>query len=191
MSNERRRYFRIDDTVGLHAILVSPDDLESRLDGFWNNNHQFSIRNEYNHQLEEHLADFHAIENKMPELARYLSVLQKQIELITQKLEPEQNQLGDKAQDVNISAQGISYYSDAPVKLGDMLELNFKLLPSGQQLISFARVILIEDHDNFEQGKFRISLDFEHIHEADQEILIKHVHAKQMGKLGTATSDQN
>ncbi len=187
MPDERRRYFRIEDTVSLHVTQVSPDELESRLDDFWNNHHQFSIRNEYNHQLEEHLADFHAIENKMPELARYLSVLQNQIDLITEKLIPEQYQFSDPAQDVNLSAQGISYYSDATAELGDMLELNLKLQPSGQQLVTFARVISIEEHDNTEQGKFGISLDFEHMHEADQEILIKHVHGKQM----RALSDQS
>ena len=173
----------------LHATLVNPDEIESRLDDFWNNRHQYSIRNEYNHQLEEHLADFHAIENKMPELARYLSVLQKQIELLTYKLIPEQSLLAHIEQDVNLSAQGISYYGDDAVKLGDLLELEIKLLPSGLQLVMFARVTLFEDSDIHEQGKFRISLDFEHIQEADREILIKHVHGKNLRSLAPPHSD--
>jgi c-di-GMP-binding flagellar brake protein YcgR len=188
MSDERRRYFRIDDTVSLSTTPVCADELDDRLDDFWNNQHLFSIRNEYNHQLEEHLADFHAIENKMPELARYLSVLQKQIELLTEKLIPEQDQFSSDSQDVNISAQGIAYYSDEAVKMGDVLELNLKLAPSGLQLVAFARVVMIEDHNNTEQGKYRISLDFEHMHEADQEILIKHVHAKQLDEIGASRS---
>lgn len=191
MSDERRRYFRVNDIASLQSTPVSPDELEDRIDDFWNNHHQFSIRNEYNHQLEEHLADFHAIENQMPELARYLSVLQKQIDLVTAKLIPEQDQFPDKPQDINLSAQGISYYSDDPVKLGDLLELYLKLLPSGQQLVTFARVISIEDHDDPKQGKFRVSLDFEHIHDVDQEILIKHVHARQMRELREPDRDKS
>ena len=33
---------------------------------------------------------------------------------------------------------------------------------------------------------FRISLDFEHIHEADRELLIKDIHAKQIEALNAA-----
>ena len=124
MTEERRRYFRINDRVELQATPVSLDEIESRLDNFWNNHHQFSIRNEYNHQLEEHLADFRAIESKMPELARYLSVLQKQLEILTEKLIPEQSQISATEQAVNLSAQGISYFSNDKLKPGDLLELN-------------------------------------------------------------------
>jgi c-di-GMP-binding flagellar brake protein YcgR len=191
MPEERRRYFRIDDTAQLHATLVKPDEIESRLDDFWNNQHLFSIRNEYNHQLEQHLADFNAIENKMPELARYLSILQKQIESLTNKLIPEQSQFANPQQVVNISAQGVSYYSDDAFEPGDLLELELKLLPSGQQLVIFARVTKINGHDNSELGKFRVSLDFEHIHDADQEILIKHVHSKNLRSLVPPQSEDN
>ena len=188
MSEERRRYFRIDDTVQLQATLISPHEIDNRLAGFWNNQHRFSIRNEYNHQLDEHLADLHAIERKMPELARYLSVLQKQIETLTDKLIPEHNLPPGTKQEVNLSAQGISYYSDEEIKSGDLLELELGLLPSGQQLLILAKAILIENHDNAEQGKFRISLDFEHIYDADQEILIKHVHGKNLRALVSSYS---
>jgi hypothetical protein len=191
MSEERRRYFRINDTVQLQTTPVSPDEIVTRLDDFWNNHHQFSIRNEYNHQLEEHLADFHAIESKMPELARYLSVLQKQLEMLTEKLIPEQSQISATEQVVNLSAQGISYFGNDTVKPGDLLELALKLLPAGQQLVTFARVTSVEEHDDSAQGKFRISLDFEHIHDADQEILIKHVHSKNLRALGKSHSDKN
>jgi c-di-GMP-binding flagellar brake protein YcgR len=126
----------------------------------------------------------------MPELARYLSILQKQIELLTDKLIPEQDQFSDDGQSVNISGQGISFYSHEIARAGDVLELNLKLAPSGLQLVAFARVVLVEDHNNADQGKYKLSLDFEHIHDADQEILIKHVHGKQLSALGASRSDE-
>lgn len=57
-------------------------------------------------------------------------------------------------------------------------------MPSGLRLVIIARVVKVEmDPD---QGENRISLDFEHLHEADREILIKHIHRKQMEALSNA-----
>lgn len=186
MSKERRRYFRTDDIVSLHTRTISKDELTDRLEEFFSNQHAFSIRNEYNHQLEEHLADFRLIENRMPELARYLAVLQNQIALLTEKLLPEDEAYLGEEQGVSLSAQGIAFYSDQPVDEGEVVELNLKLLPEGQKIVSFARVVKVQTETGKNQGRYKISLDFEHIHETDREILIKHVHGKQMRALGDA-----
>ena len=58
MTKERRRYFRTDDIVSLHTRTVSKEELSGRLEEFLNNQDQFSIRREYNRQLDAHLADF-------------------------------------------------------------------------------------------------------------------------------------
>ena len=77
MADERRRYYRIEDEVLLVLQLIEAEDIDDRLEDFWANEHAFSIRNNYNFQIEQHIADRHKIENQMPELARYLSVLEK------------------------------------------------------------------------------------------------------------------
>ncbi len=51
----------------------------------------FSMHNNYNFQIEQHIADRHKIENKMPELSPYLVVLEKQIGRITEKLIDEEH----------------------------------------------------------------------------------------------------
>ena len=74
MTSERRRFFRIDDEVMLGYEVIEQAGVDARLDDFWQNEHAFSIRNNYNFQIEQQIADFSKIEKKMPELARYLSV---------------------------------------------------------------------------------------------------------------------
>ena len=77
-------------------------------------------------------------------------------------------------------------YSDQALDEGDVVELNLKLLPQGQKIVTFARVILIREESENNQGRYKISLDCEHIHDTDREVLVKHVHGKQMRELGNA-----
>jgi len=66
------------------------------------------------------------------------------------------------------------------------VELKLKLLPSGLRLVIIARVVLVETDSSQDPGEYKISLDFEHLHEADRETLIKHIHGKQMESLSSA-----
>ena len=183
MTDERRRYYRIEDEVLLVLQLIEPADIDDRLEDFWANEHAFSIRNNYNFQIEQHIADRHKIENQMPELARYLGVLEKQIDSITDRLigDEHDNQMVRKK--ANLSAQGISFIEAQAPGQGDLLELKLKLLPSGLRLVIMARIVLVEPDSAGAQDKTRISLDFENLHEADREILIKHIHGKQIESL--------
>ncbi len=190
MTRERRRYYRIEDRVGVKCELVDPAQVAERLDRFWNDRHQFSIRNDFNFKIEQHQADLKKIKGSMPELGRYLDMLQEQIDLLTDKLLQDDDDFADSERRVNLSAQGISFYQDEAVDNSSIVELHLKLLPSRQQIVSFARVIQCEELDH-ELGKYRLSLDFENIHEADQEILVKHVHAKQLREFGASRFEKS
>lgn len=183
---ERRRYFRIDDEVALALMPVAGVDEEARIDDFWQNEHAYSIRNNYNFQIEQHIADFNRIEKRLPELARYLRVMERQIDRITEKLAVEDDDSKIERKSVNISAQGLQFHADDAPPKGSLVELTLKLLPSGLRLVIMARVVQVEAENDPDDGAHRISLDFEHLHEADREILAKHVHGKQMESLGSA-----
>ena len=185
MEAERRRYYRIWENVALSCDSLGPDS-ESRLSDFWNNEHAFSIRNNYNFQIEQHLADFNKIENRMPELARYLRVLEDQIDRITNTLiEDEFDQSLDE-KETSLSAQGIAFHDTLLPEPDSLVEVNLKLLPSGFRLVIIARVVKVDTGMDHKDGPNKISLDFAHLHEADREILIKHIHTKQMESLSVA-----
>ncbi len=186
MTDERRRYFRIEDETLLSLVQIDQAAIDDRLEDFWTNEHAFSIRNNYNFQIEQHIADRHKINTKMPELGRYLGVLEEQIDNLTNKLISDENDLAMTQKSVNLSAQGIAFYDDQAPGHDELVELKLKLLPSGYRLVIIARVVLVEKDQSQDQGKYRISLDFENLHEADREILIKHMHGKQMESLSNA-----
>lgn len=183
---ERRRFFRIDDTVGIKTETIPADQLDTRLNDFWTNQHEFSLRNEFNHELDQHIADFLAIEKQYPAIARYLKVLQKQVDLLSEKVLPDEHLNSSSAKTVNISAQGISFVSSETVSVGDVIEISLQLLPKKQRIVIFAKIVSCEKIEN---DKYQLTVDFEHIHEADREILIKHIHGHQLKSLGAARFD--
>ncbi len=186
MTREKRRYYRIEDMASLATQSIDKAELDDRLEDFWTNEHAFSIRNNYNFQIEQHIADRHKIESKTPELGRYLAVLEKQIDRLTDKLITDENDQAMTEKSVNLSAQGIAYCDDKPPEQDELVELKLKLLPSGLRLVIIARVVLVENANDPDEGKHRITLDFENLHEADREILIKHVLGIQMESLSSA-----
>ena len=182
---ERRRFFRIEDIVGLKTEVIDQPEVQKKLDNFWNDQHEFSIRNEFNFKIEQHQADLQKIKAQMPEVGRYLTILQEQLDLITDKLLKDEDKFAELELQVNISAQGISFFAEEAVNPNDIVELHLRLLPSRQQIVVFAKVIDCQKLDDA-SGRYRIALDFEHIHEADREILIKHIHGKQLKALGAS-----
>jgi hypothetical protein len=186
MSSERRRYYRVDDEILLAVEQIGKSEIDDRLEDYWSNEHAFSLRNNYNFEIEQHIADRHKINRKMPELGRYLDLLEKQIERLSDRLSGDENDLAMSQMSVNLSAQGLAYYADEAPDPDALVELTLKLLPSGFRLVIIARVVKIEGNQGHDQGNHRVSLDFEHLHEADREILVKHVHGLQMETLSSA-----
>ncbi len=183
---ERRRFFRIDDTVEIKTETIPADQLDERLNDFWTNQHEFSIRNEFNHELDQHASDFIAIEQQHPAIARYLKTLQKQVDLLSEKILPDDKLNGSHERDVNISAQGISFLSTVAISTGEVVEISLQLFPKKQRIVVFSKVISCENIGDFQ---YKLTVDFEHIHEADREILIKHIHGQQLKSLGAARFD--
>jgi predicted nuclease with TOPRIM domain len=187
---ERRRFFRIEDIVGLKTELIEKPLVDEKLKNFWDDQHEFSIRNEFNYKLDQHQADLQHIKNKMPEVGRYLGLLQEQLDLLTEKVLQDEDRFTEQDIPVNLSAQGISFFSKESVKTDEIVELHLKLLPGRQQIKVFSRVVECQKV-NDAMGKYKIALDFEHIHEADREILVKHVHGKQLRALGASRFEED
>ncbi len=185
MAEERRRFYRIEDIVSMKTEVVDESEAPERIKQFWQEQHQFSIRNDFNYKLEQHQADLKAIKTKMPELGRYLSILQEQLDILTDKILEDEDKFTDLEHQVNLSAQGIAFVSPEAAQHGDILELHLKLNPGRQKIVIFARVVSCEPVED-PTGHYNIALDFEHIHEADREIIVKHVHGKQLTALGAS-----
>jgi len=185
-NQDRRRFYRITDEVGIVSKKVDIDELDDRLRDFWTNPHAHSLRNDFNYQIQQHRSDLSIIQRKHPEIGRYLAVLQQQLDLITQKLLAQGKDNEVQPKQASLSAAGIRFYSDEGIDRGDVVELDLTLLPDGQKIVIFAKVIDCAENNEHFPGRYTVSLDFEHIHESDREILIQHVHGRQLNAIGAA-----
>ncbi|MFT5548380.1 MAG: c-di-GMP-binding flagellar brake protein YcgR [Candidatus Azotimanducaceae bacterium] len=187
MNNQRRRYFRIEDTLSFTVLMIDPSELQTQIDNFWNEKPVYGAHHRVDHQIEQQLKDFNVIEKEMPELARYLSVLQAQVDSLTAKALSEQISSLDR-QKVNLSGQGMSYMADQKLIVGNTVKLDLELLSSNLMITIFAQVVSIVPMSGQNPEQYRTSLDFTHIYEADQALLVKRINTQQLKDIVAAKS---
>lgn len=183
-AEERRRYFRIDDCVRLTYRQVSPDEMEAgirqldegKLDQFT----LMSSLTALNGQMAIHMR---RIQNRDPDVALYLKSLDQKIELLAQALVAQDvSLLTQSGVPVNLSAGGLGLDVSEPIEAGTMLELKMLLLPSFTGLVTYAEVVRCEQLSPSEQAtghSHRLNLEFRHLREQDQDLLIRHILRRQ------------
>jgi len=179
--SERRRFFRIDDEVGLEYKLISedeykaaPEELEKIKQTAFSLSAEFAtLNNEFNPTL-------NSIRNSHPEIAQYLDLLNKKIDSIsTRFLEEEIEGLEESTCMANISASGIAFKCDTDLANEQPVKLRIILLPEKIGVTIFGRVQdRFRSADQKKQGI--VCIDFEHIRYDDQELMIRHNLNKQM-----------
>ena len=181
---ERRRFFRIEDEICLDISIVSEQEYKDAPQELSKvKNSAFALSASFATINQAHLPMMNSIRMSYPEIAQYLDLMNKKLDNLSQHILDEELPCSDKnKQIVNISASGIAFESTNNYPLNQPLMLRLVILPEKIGIEVFGRVInsqTIEDSAD----KTLISVDFEHIREDDQEILIKHNLNKQMHEL--------
>lgn len=181
---DRRRYFRINDTVGLHyrvlgsestaegdgagvdlqvpaaQILGSIDkEFRSSLDSLWQNN---------------------------PAAANAISLLNKKVELLAAELELDSALSGTEeyqSVNVNISACGIAFECNDQFRRGETLELFLILRPANTRLTLTGQVVSCERRAAGGENRFLLRADFQGMPLDIEEQLIQHIVKRQSGQL--------
>lgn len=181
---ERRRFFRIEDDICLDISIVSeqayseaPYELSKVQKSAFALSATFATLNQI------HLPMMNSIRTSYPEIAQYLDLMNKKLDSLSQQILDEELPCSDNnKQKVNISASGIAFQSKQNYSLNQPLMLRLVLLPEKIGIEVFGRVINTQTCPDASDEPL-ISVDFEHIREEDQEILIKHNLNKQMQEL--------
>jgi hypothetical protein len=179
---DRRRFFRIEDSISLSYHPVPPEDLEHRLE-------RLETEMEDNFTAASSLASIsqrmagvlHKISVESPEIAQYLKALDQKIDLLGRAMLSNDPSLQEQqAQAVNLSASGMAFNSAQPEKVGTVLELRLILLPSLMGLLIYGEVMGCEKLKDPEQGfSHNIRVDFSHMRDSDRDVLIRHVIQRQ------------
>ena len=173
--DERREYYRIEDTI---ALEFSPQD-EAELevpDAFQRGTSLFDLL------ADLHVLDFESqhllrhITERDRTLAGYLKAINKRIDVLGQAVA--QHMLSDlaPARPVSLSEGGVSFTSPEPVEVGSFLNLRMVLLPQPLGLQLRGRVIHCAA---LADGNWEIGTEFEALPDAQRQLLARHILQKQ------------
>jgi hypothetical protein len=191
--DERRQYFRIEDSLNLSYQKVPLDEvadcverLEKELDS------HFTVVSSLAAVTQEMMGNLHKIEASRPEIAAYLKSLDKKIDILGRAFLAQATELFTQpVQAVNLSATGISFDVSEPISEGTILELKILLLPSYTGILCFAEVVncdAVESPDS--DQRFNLRTNFSHIRVRDRDVLIQHVIQRQAAQIRQAREEQ-
>jgi hypothetical protein len=186
LDQERRRFFRIDDSIHLSLREVPEEELEQRLQGLeQREGESFTLMTSLNAITQQVAPTLRRIEQAYPDIADYLKAIDKKLDLISRTLLVEEAEMAEKpAWPVNLSAGGLSVQSRAPIAEGTVLEMKLLLLPSYTGILTYGKVVSCSGPD---QGKgagegsslYQVRIDFSFMRDRDRDALIRHVLLKQ------------
>jgi hypothetical protein len=180
MADERRAFFRIDDSIRVSYRVIEADavpaDIEEQVQ-----NDRFSVMTRLQ-AISQHLsAAFHRIEQRDPDVADYLKALDEKINLLGQSfLAEEKALLGEPSRSVNLSAGGLAMDVAEQLAVGERVEIKLLLLPSYIGVLAFGEVVGVEDSPKPEAGyPYHVRINFTLIRSVDQDALIRHIMRRQ------------
>lgn len=183
---ERRRFYRIDTHIGLACRALSAEGVAERLADPSALRSQGTVLSQFQIERESLLPVFRELQNNVPTVARYIKLLEQQIDQLARIVGDPNDHLPDQpTHQVNLSAQGVRFTSGQGFAVQTPVELELKLFPSRIHLLVLGEVVLC---DPVASG-FDVAVDFKHIGEVDQELLVKHIHQAQLGGLQQAPED--
>ncbi|MBU3070371.1 PilZ domain-containing protein [Aestuariicella sp. G3-2] len=198
-TTERRNYFRVSSELMLKIQKVDAKDSEtSQPEDLFPEDKQASYLIQELHRLDnEAMPHLSSIAELSRPLADYLSILNKKIDMVAQHcsspylhtLYSPKEQTGEASQDacnnpvlvqVNLSEDGIAFYSADQWKEGDFLGLRLQFLNDYSHITCFARVLRCEPQDN---DTFKTACQFQQLSKNALEALRRHIMQAQLSAI--------
>ena len=190
--SNRRDYVRIESQIGLgwERVTDNPQG-EQLIQTFEQRSRSIGMMSELSHRSEELTPAMRKIREKHPEIAQYLKFLQATVETLAEQLSSNSQQNdNDRLQDVVLSAAGIEFNCTEICQPGDLLEIVFALHPSRARMLVIAEVMRADPLEIDGKPQWRLALAYRHIRDADQELLIRHIHRAQLEELRRARMER-
>lgn len=179
--SERRRFFRIDDTISLSYRLIDEETAHLGLRNTMNMPSEYSLAATLDVLSQEALRIMQRLENQNDELVELYKVLDAKINAVAQTAMFKGSNVNEEnCREVNLSAAGVAFQQSTPLTIGQNLALEMYLPSTLALLMVYGQVIKCEA---LQSDGYLISVEYTDIKEEDQELLIKHVVRKQWQQL--------
>ncbi|GIX22648.1 MAG: PilZ domain-containing protein [Gammaproteobacteria bacterium] len=180
---ERRRYYRIDEEVYLTHRRVASEHLDEAIARLDEKRARYCFLNDLDLAREEQLPAWCLLRERHPQVADYLLYLEKRIDAVAKHVAEHVGLTYGPKQRVNISAQGLRFYSPKPYGEEDYVELQI-VLPDRRCVLVIGGVVwCVDDPHAPPEERYAVAVDFDYIHEADRELLVKHIQETQRRRL--------
>lgn len=179
--DERRRYFRINETVGLSIQLLDEDGSGVATGkSFAPNAVELISRND--DRIERILDD---LKEEHPKITELIGLLNQKVERVSSLLAMESNlldRIAHRVQEVNISACGLAFSHEDPIPEGSRIRIEMTLYPEETKLRSDGIVVACELTGD-ERQVYYCRVDFYAMPLAVQEELIQFIVQSQSAQL--------
>ncbi|MFT7389093.1 MAG: c-di-GMP-binding flagellar brake protein YcgR [Candidatus Endobugula sp.] len=173
--DNRRRYFRIVDSLGVSYRVIIPekegeDDPEKCID-------TLEILNHHNSLIQEQLR---VVEDTSPELATLARQLNKKIDAILMMLELDSlmtQHACHRIDEASISASGIAFPIEESLAPNTSLELDLLLRPSSKHVVTLGQVVSCDKVTD--TNTYYLRVDFTDMTDTHRETLIQHIVQRQ------------
>lgn len=180
-SEERRRFFRIDDDIALYYKIIDANALKAGSHVSQNALEGCSMATAWHILTQEAKIIQPRIESKDLEYAEYFKILNAKMDLIAsafimQDVDKEEQ----KTRNVNLSASGLAFDNKEALPLGVFLEVKLVLGSVVASIALQAKVVYCRKNtDDPSKPPYLVGLDYENIHEQDRELLIQYIMQRQ------------
>lgn len=181
MSDERRRYFRIDDSMGVAYRILGAEEAKIFAEQTRGQGHLVDFAANFDNRIQT-LLDTCKVES--PVAAELADLINKKLNFVIHQLDIDAELMQKVAytlRQVNVSACGLACHIDEPLKAGTVLQMDLVLHPGELHIVTMSKVIACEAvHAEGQAADYFLRVEFEEIHHNDQELLIQHI-VKQQG----------
>jgi len=171
----RRKSYRLDDTVTLRLRVLDDDSMESISEDFNAFRLRYCMKSHMQNQKDARKPKLIRIRKSNPDVAEYLESLELQIAKIAERLDSNSDVSGDTTEftcRANLSATGIRFHTNMEITHGANVELGMMLNTQNTQVVMLGTVLRIEDKSD---NKVAVSVDYTHIHPEDTEAIMRHL----------------
>lgn len=180
--NERRSYFRIDESIALEYKAVAEVTANTAAPELqFPNTASLKFYAELRKIDAENTLLFQQIRDHNRAIADYLQNLNRKIELISQQIVNEHRPPppAKTIKVVNLSEGGIAFGSSHSEEVGSFIALRLVFLPSNAGLVVFARVIRCEPTSG---GEYQIAAKFHRTNDTQQHLIGQQIMRAQMAE---------
>jgi len=182
---EKRRYFRVNDTINLLHKVIDEHALD-RLSHVSNDVlSNCSLTSALDVLSQDARMLMSRLERRDPEIAEYLRIMDTKINLIAQAITIQDDQFSEHdTRDVVLSATGLAFSNEVAIKQGELLELRMLLTSCMAVIVAYGRVVQCKDISQDNPGRpFAVCVEYINMKDDDRELLIKHVVKKQLQQI--------